>query len=139
MKLFTPAIFFSIVLSISQVSIAAAETIPEGTVKKFYKSSELKAELPYQKGVLHGPLTTYYKNGAVSWKFNYLDGKREGRADKRYATGELQAVRDYKNGLKNGSAVDYFKSGRVRWMAKYKDGKLIKTIIPLPNTVASKA
>ena len=90
------------------------------TMKMLYRSSDatqMVAKRFYKAGVPEGPFS-YYENGAVSLKENYINGKLDG--DRlTYQNGVLVQEAHFQNGRKTGAWREYSKQGQLQRTVTY--------------------
>ena len=81
--------------------------------KEFYDSEQtkLKSESNVVKGMPHGRYIEYYKNGNISRKGSFYNGKEDSTWYIYYENKVLKASEMYNRGKKNGHNHYYFKSG----------------------------
>ena len=72
-----------------------------------------------------GQWVTKYKNGQVSFKGKYVNGKQEGDCVYYFENGKIRFQGSYLSGLKTGEWVAYFDTGQVRFKVKYLKGDQI--------------
>ena len=90
-----------------------------GVTRVYYASGHLKQYIPYAnvaRGVRHGCLTTWYENGQMCTKEDYMRGLRNGDLCTYYPDGALKRREHYENGRcgvgtcydANGYPLPYF-------------------------------
>ncbi|MES2515085.1 MAG: hypothetical protein V4580_13120, partial [Bacteroidota bacterium] len=81
--------------------------------KEYYDSEQLKikSESNIVKGMPHGRHIEYYKNGNISRKGSFYNGKEDSTWYIYYENKILKATESYFRGKKNGYNRYYFKSG----------------------------
>ena len=72
----------------------------------------IKSEEHFIKGISHGKITTYFKNGKVSKIGWNKYGKRDSVWKYFYEEGKLKAEESFTKGIKNGRNLYYYKSGK---------------------------
>jgi antitoxin component YwqK of YwqJK toxin-antitoxin module len=104
-------------------------------VKTYFKYGELKAETNYvdgthteiQVGTKHGMEKVYYEMGALAYKVDYKDNKREGILTWYGKDGVKLADMYYKDGKLQGQEKSYFSNGKVKHIVMFindkKEGK----------------
>ena len=124
--------------------------IPDGTVREFYDSGELKIELEYRGGLANGTVREFLRNGDLVSQTQYADGHMTGERrvfsqtgegviieTSAYANDRLHGARsvtfdngkpwceeDYANGLLEGEKRLYFKNGQLKVCEHYHTGRL---------------
>ena len=91
--------------------------------KEYYDSEQnkLKSETNIVKGMPHGKYVEYYKNGNVSRKGLFYNGKEDSTWYFYYENKGLKATENYKRGKKNGHNRYYFKTGELAQETIFKD------------------
>ncbi len=74
----------------------------------------------------HGTFKTWYPNGVLKSKDNYLNGLKNGKSVEWYENGNKKYTITYLNGLKDGFFETFYKDGSNKILKKYKNDKLIK-------------
>jgi len=117
---------------------------PINEFKYFFSDNTVKATIKYENSsIAHS--TTYYYNGKIKakgdyvnkkrngkWNFfseegvvisneNYINGVKEGVSKTFYPSGKLLEKINYKNDIKEGEWLQYFESGKIRKKAFYKN------------------
>ncbi len=95
-----------------------------GIQKKYYKSGELRYEIPYIDGVENGIKKEYYESGELKYETPMIDDKKNGVHKLYYETGKLKQESIYKDGKLNGVVKLYYESGELKEELLYKDGEL---------------
>jgi antitoxin component YwqK of YwqJK toxin-antitoxin module len=124
--------------------------IPDGTVREYYDTGELKAELEYRSGALNGAVREFLRNGDLASQTGYQDGGMHGERRVFSQTGEgvivetasyahdrLHGARTvtfdngkpwceetYSDGLLQGEKRLYFKNGQMKVCEHYSAGRL---------------
>lgn len=73
---------------------------------------------------LHGEFVTYYDNGQMATKGNYLQGQLHGSYESWFRTGELSASGAYDHGQQEGDWVWRHANGMKRAVATYDKGQV---------------
>ena len=83
--------------------------------KEYYDSEQLKlkSESNIVKGMPHGRHVEYYKNGNVSRKGSFYNGKEDSTWYFYYENKVLKAIENYNRGKKNGHNYYYSKTGEL--------------------------
>lgn len=106
-----------------------------GVVVKYYPDGKVQSKESYKNGLSNGPSITWYKNGQISFRGNYIDDKNI-EVKIWYPNGNLfiDLVRDPDAGT--GNMIEYYASGEKwsesRWDKKeriikdwLRDGRLV--------------
>ena len=86
--------------------------------KVWHVNGNLKYEVKFKNGKLHGKYVHYYENGKRQQKGSYKDGKLDGNRVDYYETGKISVKGNYKDGVEDGNFADYHENGKIS--AKYK-------------------
>lgn len=70
------------------------------------------------RGKRHGLCISYWSNGGICQKSNFVNGKLYGKLLKFYSDGNIMQVYHYVNDKEYGLKIDKFNSGDV-WSQKY--------------------
>jgi uncharacterized protein len=71
-------------------------------------------------GIYNGDYKTYYSNGKIAIKANYVNGKLDGVYTKYYMDGNKDEVINYANGEKDGYYQSFFHTGKIYNEGWYK-------------------
>lgn len=98
----------------------------DGTSRVYDEEGRLKAEFPYQKGLLVGTATYYHPNGKIAtiapYRNNGLDGELLSYDEK----GNLIVRTFYKEAKEHGSSEGYWENQTPRFIETCQDGKLLQ-------------
>ena len=72
----------------------------------------------------HGPKTSYYPNGNVKEKKEYLLGELHGKSIKYFEDGNIKEEANFKNDIQTGKATRYDKTGKKIKSEDYFNGKV---------------
>ena len=97
--------------------------IPDGVVKEYYESGELKVKAIMKDGKLEGVRKTYHKNGKLRSKSNYKSGVLDGIAESYYESGKLRTKSNFVNGKLEGVDKEYYESGKLKAEKTAQNGK----------------
>jgi antitoxin component YwqK of YwqJK toxin-antitoxin module len=89
----------------------------------FNNASQVKEEFTYKQGILHGPTTSWYKNGQVRRKGYYLHGMISGKWEFWDEQGKKTVEACYENDALNGSYVVLYSNGRIREKGQFADNR----------------
>ena len=83
--------------------------------KDYYdnQQTQLKSETDFYKGMPHGPHYEYYKNGKLSRKGHYYQGKEDSVWVFYFEDGGVKAQERFFRGKKFGTNSYYFKNGKT--------------------------
>ncbi len=77
------------------------DSLGNGVTRVYYPTGQLRQYVPYAnvyRGVRHGTVTTWYKDGQMCTKEDYLRGVRQGELLTYYPDGTLKRRETYENG-----------------------------------------
>ena len=87
---------------------------------------KLVEEGAYSKDELNGEKITYFDNGIVRQKINYINGKLEGSFSVNYNNGYPKIEGNYFEGMETESWKTYTAKGELELLILYSNGKRIK-------------
>ena len=90
--------------------------------KEYYDSeqTQLKSETNIVKGMPQGRHTEYYKNGTISRKGSFYNGKEDSTWVFYYDTKIVKAIENYNRGKKNGHFKYFYKDGALAQETVFK-------------------
>ncbi len=127
--------------------------LPEGTFTYYYRSGKVKGVMEYLPGGKKVKSVTYYPNGKVMAKGNYIVQKKDsiwnyytdagilnsiehwdmgakhGLEEVFFDDGSIAEETNHKDGLRNGDWKQYYESGRLRLQGSFVRDELNGTII----------
>ena len=80
----------------------------------FNDTSLVKDRFTYKKGILSGEASTYYKNGQLRRRGNYLHGKFSGKWEFWDEKGNKTMEANYLNDSLNGAFIVLYTNGKVK-------------------------
>ena len=89
-----------------------------------YPDGELKAEMYYVQGKLHGPSTFFAQTGQVLAQSWYVDGKKTGKVRHYFLSGKLASVQRFKDGQAEGVQEYWYENGTIKSLLPYQNGTL---------------
>jgi periplasmic protein TonB len=87
----------------------------------------------YAQKIYEGEFVYYAKNGSITSKSTYKDGKLNGQRKSCDSTGRLTSTEDFVDGLNHGDFIVYYESGAISRKETYEHGKLIDKACYLEN------
>ena len=78
-----------------------------------------------KNGVKYGVETSWYKNGQIMKKGNFIDGKEEGNWTEWYENGQKTANGNFIDGKEDGKMTSWNEDGTISSEVIYKDGECI--------------
>jgi len=82
------------------------------------------------KGQRHGVWQTYFNNGKLEYKGNYVNGSQHGLCEHYYDNGQLQSKGNYVNGQPHGY-WEIYHNGGVYYIGYYNMGKRVNYKVPI--------
>jgi TonB family protein len=98
-------------------------TVEEGLFTYYNELGQKETEKTYEKGVLNGRHTTFYRNGRIESEKSYIDGTVEGRSVYYYKSGVLSSETVYAGGKLSGESIHYHENGKVKSKTVYANDK----------------
>ena len=90
------------------------------------RKGQLVEEGEYSKDKLNGEKITYFDNGIVRQKINYINGKLEGSFAVNYNNGYPKIEGNYFEGVESGNWKTYTEKGELELLIQYSNGKRMK-------------
>lgn len=101
------------------------EPIADTVSSIFIKSNDVSRAHKYvDEGTREGVWETYYSNGKVAAKANYVDGILEGIFEVFYPNGNPKEKLAYIHGLREGVSEAYYENGKIKSKGSCKHNKL---------------
>lgn len=90
------------------------------------RSGDLKREIPWVEGKMHGVMRSYHPNGEQASESPYENGKVHGAVRSYSIQGGLTRVATYVRGQREGDTTDYWveNPGAVQKVVPYRAGKV---------------
>ncbi|MCX7743287.1 MAG: trypsin-like peptidase domain-containing protein [Flavobacteriales bacterium] len=106
---------------------------PQGVVRDFYITGEKQWEGRFSyidklgggNDIEEGMCTWYYKNGKMSSRGFFVNGKIDGTYKTWFESGARSSEVQYKNGVLHGLYINWYESGVLRNFAVYNQGNLV--------------
>lgn len=90
----------------------------------YFDNTEIvKEKMTFKKGILHGTMTSYYKNGNIRRQGTFVDGKIEGKWDSWYQNGKKQYTAYFSNDTLNGEYMEWYATGVMKEKGLYAQNK----------------
>jgi antitoxin component YwqK of YwqJK toxin-antitoxin module len=119
--LFTLILLFPILVGCQQ-----EKQNPEVEVKEtYYKNGTISSRTEYVNGVREGWHRVYAEDGTLVSEVNFVNGKMEGQLKAYYIDGAMKMIANYKNGVLEGETTSFFTNGKIRAIQKYEKNKLV--------------
>lgn len=87
----------------------------------------------YAQKIYEGEFVYYSKNGFVTSKVTYKDGKLNGQRTYCDSTGRITSTEDFVDGVNHGDFIVYYENGAIRRKETYEHGKLTDKACYLEN------
>ncbi len=104
-------------------SLTSCDLVIRGVSKKAIETLE-KREADKPKEKKNGEIKSYFKNGKIKTRINYINDVKDGAAVTYYENGNIKLSMFYKNGVKDGPASYYYENGKIYRESNYVDGEL---------------
>jgi antitoxin component YwqK of YwqJK toxin-antitoxin module len=96
----------------------------EKTRKEYYPDGKVKAVYTYNDaGLLDGVLKRYYKSGELKSEIPHQNNRATGIEKDYYKSGKLRGETNWEDGERNGMSKTYYENGKLRTKLNLKDGK----------------
>ena len=95
-----------------------------GEYKTYYENGQIKSKCNYIDSELCGEYIVYYENGHIYIKCNYIDDKKCGEYTYYYDCGQIKKKCNYVDGLLCSECIDYYTNGQIRMKCNYVNGLL---------------
>ena len=96
-----------------------------GYWESYYYNGQLDYKANYVNGNRHGYWESYYHNGQLSSKGNYVNGKRHGYWEYYWYNGQLMNKGNFVNGNRHGYWEYYYSNGQLMFKGYYDMGKMV--------------
>jgi len=97
-------------------------------IERIYTRGEasLRAEIPWNQGVVHGLKRAFHESGPLANETTYLNGEPEGESRSFAVSGQLVRVAHFNNGKRHGEVTDYWpgRGKTVKRIVTYHYGKV---------------
>ncbi len=93
-----------------------------GTVVSYHKNGQLSYKGTYKNGKKVGPFVSYHKNGQLWRKGTFKNGELDGPFVSYWNNGQLWGKGTYKNGKRDGLLVVYHENGKLKSKGTYRNG-----------------
>ncbi|MDD2772372.1 MAG: hypothetical protein PHP45_01605 [Elusimicrobiales bacterium] len=113
-------------LDLNGNSVRLDGAIPDGAVREFYPTGELRFEFRYKNNLLDGISREFLKNGAIGCETSWLGGKMHG-ARKVFTSGDegtIMEIFHYRLNLLHGAHIIMFENGKPWSEENFEDDLL---------------
>lgn len=83
-------------------------------INTFYKNGNLKEEMYYSHGFLHGLSRVWYKDGQLKMMVHFRNDKPDGLEKWFYQNGNLKSEVAYKRGMLHGKIKLFYETGELK-------------------------
>jgi antitoxin component YwqK of YwqJK toxin-antitoxin module len=90
----------------------------------YYSNGVIQTKTQWMGGKKHGDDILCYESGSIHYKKKFEFDKQIGESIMYYENGNLKAKRTYINGKQNGEEVSFYESGKLDRKGNYTDGKM---------------
>ena len=121
------------VMARGEIKKVDGKAVKHGAWTGFYDTGEKQKEGSYKEDKMDGPWTMYHKNGNISTKMVYQEGKLNGLMESFYESGAKKAEETYALDKRDGKKTTFYEDGKVQSECTYAGGKklgLEKTYYP---------
>ena len=81
----------------------------------YFEGTEIvKEEMHYEDGILHGMMTSYYKDGTVKRKGSFIRGRMDGKWESWYKNGSRRYIANYSNDTLSGEYLEWYNTGVMK-------------------------
>jgi len=108
-----------------EMGIDIEDVKPEKKTMQKYSNGTIQLEQCMLKGLLHGPVIAYSKEGrpiAESW---FVRGRRQGKTVLYYRSGALYAMERYRDDAKDGKQEYYYENGSRKTEILFEKGRQV--------------
>ena len=95
-------------------ALVAADTVPQGTYKRFYRNGKLEQQTSFQAGKRDSAYVEFHAGGGRRLETTYRDGLRQGPFKTYYAGGKVAQEGFFDNDEPSGELTYYHPSGEVK-------------------------
>lgn len=94
-----------------------------GVEATYFENGILQNRCEYMGLLKHGVCDIWYENGILKAMIPHRYGKAEGTSKAYYENGRLEAITEFTDGLQNGVSESFYENGICRDKAFYRAGK----------------
>jgi antitoxin component YwqK of YwqJK toxin-antitoxin module len=95
-----------------------------GEVKTWYENGQLAEKYNFVNGYTDGLHKTWYKNGQLAEKYNHVNGAIYGLCESWYENGQLHEKNNLVNGNNDGLYEEWHENGQLAEKCNYVNGKI---------------
>lgn len=95
-----------------------------GLYESWYSNGQLCERKNYLVGKLHGLQESWHKNGKLFIRENYKHGLRDGIYEQWHKNGQQYLRENYKDDMSNGLCEGWHTNGQLNWRANVKNDKM---------------
>ena len=94
---------------------------------EWFASGQIKSEIPYKQGRIHGIRKSWYENGQLARQCPYVEYMRHGVATSWYPSGRIKSEERFQSGLFHGINTYWDENGKQSGKQLFIRGHLINT------------
>jgi antitoxin component YwqK of YwqJK toxin-antitoxin module len=98
--------------------------LKHGESRLFYPDGKIKANLFYDRGILHGPSFFYSEAQVLLTETLYVQGKKEGKVHYFYLSGKLASLQRFREGIPYGLQEYWYENGIIKSSIPYEQGAI---------------
>ena len=120
-------------------ALVAADTIPQGTYRRFYRSGKLEQQTSFKQGKRDSAYVEFHPTGTRRLETTYRDGIRQGPFKTYYEDGKVAQEGTFENDEPNGELTYYHPDGSVKLRTTLTKGQPhgpLKSLYPNGKTQA---
>ena len=95
-------------------ALVAADTVPQGSYKRFYRSGKLEQQTSFTQGKRDSAYVEFHSTGTRRLEATYRDGVRQGPFKTYYDDGKVAQAGFFENDEPNGELTYFHPNGEVR-------------------------
>ncbi|SVE38063.1 uncharacterized protein METZ01_LOCUS490917, partial [marine metagenome] len=96
-----------------------------GSDVSYYENGQLKRKGNFIDGKEDGLHESYYENGQLDFRGNYKNGEEEGLFEQYYDNGQLEMRGNFIDGKEDGLKESYYDEGQLKVRGNFIDGKMV--------------
>jgi antitoxin component YwqK of YwqJK toxin-antitoxin module len=104
------------------------EGIKQGYWETYWENGEIESKGNYVNNIQDGYWEDYWSNGGLYYKGSFKNGRVDGPWEYYNRNGNMSSKYNYSNGKKNGVNIDYDENGEILLKGIYKNDQLIEEL-----------
>lgn len=109
------------------------EGIKQGYWETYWENGEIESKGNYVNGIQDGYWEDYWSNGGLYYKGSFKNGRMNGPWEWYYRNGNISSKNNYSNDKKNGVNIDYYENGGITFKGYYENDQLIE-VLPITES-----